>query len=100
MGKKMKLVLDDLKVQSFVTALNGNHTQNVKGGETGFCTDEPACEDPGTVSCGGTCYTDCGCPVPTDEATCTCNGCVGTTYGPTDCNGTCNHTNRYEACCS
>lgn len=72
MGKKMKLVLDDLKVKSFVTEVNDNYARNVKGGDTGFCTDtEPeCCETGGTVSCGATCQTCNGCL--TDDGTCYC----------------------------
>lgn len=74
MGKKMKLVLDDLKVKSFVTALEDKHARQLKGGDTGFCTNDctegPECEPEVTLSCGGTCHTECGCN--TQVATCYC----------------------------
>lgn len=91
MGKKMKLVLDDLNVKSFVTALNGNYKRSVRGGETGDCTLGPECEPGATETCGcGTNTCDC----ITNE-TCTCEPCGGGGTGVTAA-GT---TSRLVHCC-
>ena len=58
MGKKMKLSLDNLKVQSFVTSLDSKHERNVKGRGciygshwTGFFGCSDACDT--GYECGG-----------------------------------------------
>jgi hypothetical protein len=43
MPKKVKLKLDDLKVQSFVTLLNKDHAYKLMGGETDNCTEGAGC---------------------------------------------------------
>ncbi len=58
MGKKTKLSLDDLKVQSFVTSIDENEGRKVKGGYT----DPPLCNSNFTCNfkCGDTAYWECG----------------------------------------
>jgi hypothetical protein len=67
--KKLKLKLDELKVQSFVTELNPGLSQTAKGGEddTGYGTDIIGCPDPQTITlCGASaasswpCRLSCG----------------------------------------
>jgi hypothetical protein len=41
MAKKMKLNLEDIKIQSFVTSLSKNQKEKVMGGDTFACT--PRC---------------------------------------------------------
>jgi hypothetical protein len=72
MGKKMKLKLDDLKVESFVTGEKG-----VAGGQEPvtwqwYCTNNGGCGTAGEY-CGtlNSCPTDCTCPANT----CTGFGC-------------------------
>lgn len=84
MGKKMKLVLDDLKVQSFVTSLDEKNEKLVKAGGDPF-TETNCLECPTTTEVGETCETcfnTCaGCPTDV-QYTCgwtMCNTC------PTDC---------------
>ena len=89
MGKKMKLVLDDLKVTSFVTELEEKKARDAKGGATNTCTcdtspgcceslDVPGCTETCNTCEGacysdwtrcvtncGTCHSDCTCPLAT-----------------------------------
>jgi hypothetical protein len=63
MSKKIKLNLEDLKVESFVTSLNNKQKNMIKGGSN-FCT----------WTCGTNCGSNCLC------ATFDCasdNGCGG-----------------------
>lgn len=53
----MKLDPGTLKVQSFVTSLNGIQKNVVKGGDTNVITD-PCCEPTGTNT-GDPCYLTC-----------------------------------------
>ncbi|MDQ1274419.1 MAG: hypothetical protein QG591_3049 [Planctomycetota bacterium] len=72
MGKKVKLNVNDLKVQSFVTALNGPEKDRVKGkGDTSIASD---CCTPTGTNTGDPCYmTVCG------------TICGGTGCGTCDC---------------
>ena len=69
-----KLTLDDLKVQSFVTTLNKQESDELVGGTvllTDCCTHQPGCRTnlacpdtsaeqcPDTATCTNTIYTDC-----------------------------------------
>ena len=80
MGKKLKLNLDDLKVQSFVTSFDQQQGNKIKGGKTGWnCYDsQEAC--PGST---GTCATNCGTCVNTqcDNNTCGWATCIQATCG-------------------
>lgn len=91
--KKMKLSLDDLKVESFQTT---PEESNDKGTVVGYITcDLTLCEECGvgcgatqTPSCNGTCDPSCnGTCDPSCGGTCdaTCSGCNGVT-----CLGYCN----------
>ena len=51
MAKKMKLKLDDLKVESFVTSLNDEEKKNINGGVTACQVD--------TSTSGASCYHSC-----------------------------------------
>ena len=42
-NEKMKLNLNDLKVESFVTSLKNADTQTVKGGSSGLCVAVAVC---------------------------------------------------------
>ena len=90
MGKNMKLKLDDLKVQSFVTSAEND--KNAKGGITLACpslwlncTVIPGC--PGSTQCG---HSGCAnCPDPgTGDSDCLCSGVNFCTNG-----------GRYSDCC-
>ena len=69
MSKKMKLGLKDLKVQSFVTSLQNNEQQVLKGGGVPTCnTCDDECSityiwlcptDPEYPTCGKTCGPCC-----------------------------------------
>jgi hypothetical protein len=70
--KKQKLNLDEIKVQSFVTALEGAEAKMVQGGNitNGQCTNNAACINTHPQFCLHTCGHDvvglpnCVCPQP------------------------------------
>lgn len=66
MSKKLKLNLEDLKVQSFITALTDEEKNNYKAAGSGA-------DDCNTASCGGVTCTNCnsGC------LTCQISWCSG-----------------------
>jgi hypothetical protein len=92
--KKMKLSLDDLKVESFQTTPEGAEGDRgtVYGyiscdlticqecGPTCACTRDPSCNGTCAASCNGTCYASCG-------GTCnvSCNGGCGGLTCPEVC---------------
>lgn len=52
MVKQQKLKLEDLKVQSFVTALSDQEQSRLMGGLTRICSNQdPDCSDTTTVLC-------------------------------------------------
>jgi len=61
MPKKLKLNMDELKIQSFITALSDEEKRNLKGAGTGV-----DCDTTGSVcctsnqNCGSICQTQCG----------------------------------------
>lgn len=78
MPKKLKLSLDQLKIQSFVTSLDDIESKKVKGGETEFGL---TCN----FKCGRTAYWEC----ETDPCSYTCE-CDPTDYGCFTFEPTCN----------
>lgn len=82
MPKKLKL--SDLKVQSFVTSLENDEKNKVKGGLT-----SPNCETDDTCTCNtycGTCPTACGSMCNTCSCQTVCGTCsVCTMCGLTAC---------------
>lgn len=58
MSKKMKLGLDDLKVESFVTNIEKDQAVKIKGGDTEgvLCNSNFTCN----IKCGPTGYWECG----------------------------------------
>jgi hypothetical protein len=67
MGKKKRLKLEGLKVESFVTSLNDNDKKMINGGLEGgspvwLCDpDSITCEERCTVECSGDCYSEGDC---------------------------------------
>ena len=95
--KKMKLSLDDLKVESFQTTPDAGEGE--KGTVFGYLTqDLTICDtcDTCNASCNGTCNASCG-------GTCgnTCNGTCHASCGGTcdaSCNGGCGGVTCPEMC--
>ncbi len=81
--KKLKLNLDEIKVESFIVNNKDKNGGTVLGAEvfTYYCDTEEECVS--GVSCGATCIT---CAGNTCDGTCdaSCNGTCGAS-----CNGTC-----------
>lgn len=69
--KKLKLRMEDLRVQSLAMPIHGESRGTVHGRATSFTC--------GGQSCGGTCFETCYCPtapdycVQTAELSCSCN---------------------------
>jgi hypothetical protein len=76
MPKKLKLGLNDLKVQSFVTSLKNEEKSLVKGASDPLCSELDCETTPyGTCETYQTCPTDCNTCVTCN----TCNTCQGYT---------------------
>ena len=85
MEKKLKLNLDELKVQSFVTSFDQKQGNAILGGKTGWnCYDsQEAC--PGST---GTCATNCGTCNNTQCGQNSCAaGCIDPHYTTVNSNG-------------
>lgn len=73
MPKKLKLNLNELKVQSFITTLNDAERNMLRGGGS---EEQVSCTGPDCVeSC--TCPTDCSCATCPPICTNTGGGCTG-----------------------
>ncbi len=90
--KKLKLNLDDIKVESFETSANNlSAVGTVKGNAT--LTEYVTCNGCTHITCGNTCGNTCNgntCDGNTCDGTCDGNTCDGTCN--VSCFGTCNDT--------